>query len=69
MPRNAVYQTVERFLRDKLGGSAPKSGDNLGGSAPKSVAISLSGGVDSMVGWSRLKCVLKAVLNAPGFCA
>ena len=44
MPRNAVYQTVERFLRDKLGASAPKS-----------VAISLSGGVDSMAGSPQIK--------------
>ena len=54
MPSHPVYQTVQSFLRRKLDeGSNP--------TPPKSVAISLSGGVDSMV----LATVLKAL--APSF--
>lgn len=58
MTEHPVYRTVERFLRARLSGDArvtSKRSEQSPRDEPKSVAISLSGGVDSMALATMLK--------------
>ena len=61
MPSHPVYRTVESFLRRKLIEEHDVHTERVAEERPRSVAISLSGGVDSMV----LATTLKAA--APSF--